>query len=62
MNHGDVRRITRAITEQIARKEGSAGFDASDYRNICDVLFDWASREMGEDVMDGARVWNPGTN
>jgi len=52
MNHGDLRRIARSITEQIAAKEGADDFDASDYRDFCDVLFDCASREIGHESMD----------
>ncbi|MFP4003780.1 MAG: hypothetical protein ACLFV8_08395 [Alphaproteobacteria bacterium] len=51
MNHGDLRRIARAITEQI--EERSKDFDASDYRDFCDVLFDCASQEMGEEDFGG---------
>lgn len=47
MNHGDLRLIARAITEQIAHRERSEDFDASDYRDLCDVLFDCASRQTG---------------
>lgn len=52
MNHGDLRRIARAITEQIAEKDGAEDFDASDYRDFCDVLFDCASQQIGDGGFD----------
>jgi hypothetical protein len=52
MNHGDLRRIARAVTEQIAHRERSENFDASDYRDLCDVLFDCASRQIGRNGFD----------
>lgn len=59
MNHGDLRLIARAITEQIADKEGTADFDASDYRDFCDVLFDCASRQMGRGSLDAEMDFEP---
>lgn len=59
MNHGDLRRIAQAMTEHIATRSGSKPFDATDYRDLCDVLFDCASQELGVEEVETESVLTP---